>query len=165
MKLKIIHYIKEIVLFLIIITISSNIISLYKSDNLTSKPLDITSFKLIDGTDFHIDNSKPILIHFWATWCPTCKLEASNIDTISKNFQVITIAVQSDKNQDIQKFLKQNSLNFMVVNDRDSSFAHNFNISAYPTTFIYNKKRELVFSDVGYTSTLGLWLRMWWATL
>ena len=38
-----------------------------------------------------------------------------------------------------------------------------FNISVFPTTIIYDKNRDIVFSDVGYTTTPGLCLRMKWA--
>jgi hypothetical protein len=51
----------------------------------------------------------------------------------------------------------------MVVNDKDGYYAKKFNISGYPTTFIYDKNKNLSFSEVGYTSILGLRLRMWWS--
>ena len=51
----------------------------------------------------------------------------------------------------------------MVVNDNKGVLSHKFKIGAYPTTFIYSQNRELLFSDVGYTTTFALWLRMWWA--
>jgi len=165
MKSKILHYIKEIIFFLVTITILSNIISFYKSSDLNSQPLDITTLSILNNSKFHIDDQKPILIHFWATWCPTCRLEATNIDKISQSFQVITIAVKSGENNTIQNFLKNNNLHFKVHNDKDAILAKTFNLSAYPTTFIYDKNRKLIFSDVGYTSTLGLYLRMLYAQL
>ena len=111
-----------------------------------------------------LPNDKPILIHFWATWCPTCSVEASNIETISEHYEVLTFAVKSDKD-DIAKYMKENALTFNVIKDKNALIAHRFKISVYPTTFIYDKDKNLVFSEVGYTSTWGLWLRMWWAGL
>ncbi|MEA3228333.1 MAG: redoxin domain-containing protein [Campylobacterota bacterium] len=165
MKSKIIHYIKEILLFVVVMTIFANLISLYKSADLNNAPLDIKNITLINDKEYKIDTDKPVLVHFWATWCPTCKAEASNIDFIAKSFQVITVAVKSGKDSDIKDFLDTNSLNFMVINDKNGKMAQKFNIAAYPTTFIYDKDRKLVFSDVGYTTTWGLYLRMWWAKL
>ena len=163
MKNKIIHYFKEILLFLIFITIFANALSLYRSNNLNQEPIDINSFHLIDGSSYMLTDEKPILLHFWATWCPTCKAEAGNIETISKYFDVITIATRSGDNDDIQKYLESRNLTFKVVNDDDGSLAEKFNISIFPTTIIYDKNREIFYSDVGYTTTLGLWLRMWFA--
>ncbi len=156
MKEKIKHYTKEIVLFLVVMTIFANVISFYKSYDLVKQPLDI---------NYEFKKDKPILIHFWATWCPTCKLEASNIQRISQNYEVLTIAVNSGSNKDIKKYMKERGLSFRFINDADGYFATKFNISAYPTTFIYDKDKNLVFSDVGYTSTLGLYARMLWAEI
>ena len=52
---------------------------------------------------------------------------------------------------------------FKVVNDEYSDFAYRFNIKVFPTTLIYDKDKNLKFSEVGYTSTFGLYLRMWWS--
>ena len=165
MKEKIIHYTKEIVTFIVVMTIFANILSLYKSSDLNKSSFNLANITLLDAGSYKLDDTKPVLVHFWATWCPTCKLEASNIDTISDSFQVLTIAVKSGSNQDINKFLKENELNFKVVNDNSGMIANEYNLAAYPTTFIYDKNREVVFSEVGYTSTFGLYLRMWWAEL
>ena len=156
MKEKIKHYLKEVVLFIVVMTIFANVISLYKANDLVKQPLDI---------NYEFKENKPILIHFWATWCPTCKLEASNIQKISQDYEVLTIAVNSGSTKEIKKYMDERGLTFRFINDADGYFAKKFNISAYPTTFIYDKDKNLVFSEVGYTSTVGLYLRMWWANI
>ena len=157
------HYLKEIAMFVIVMTIFANIISIYKSSDLNNEALKLSSVTLMNNELYSFKNDKPLLIHFWATWCPTCKLEASNIEYISKSYNVVTIAVNSGSNAEISKYLEENEFTFNVVNDQDSIYSSEFKIAAYPTTFIYNKNRDLVFSEVGYTSTIGLYLRMWWA--
>ena len=84
MKNKLKHYIKEIFSFIIVLIVLANIVSYYKSLDLNKDKLPIENISL---------NNKPILIHFWATWCPICKVEAPNIQTISEHFEVLTIAV------------------------------------------------------------------------
>ena len=155
-KNKIIHYAKEILLFVVVMVVFANAISFYKAMDLNKQALDI---------NYEYNTSKPMLIHVWATWCPTCKVEASNIQSISKDYQVLTFVVKSGTDADIENYMKENNLNFNTINDNDGSFAQKFNIAAYPTTFIYDKNQELIFSEVGYTSTLGLKLRMWYANL
>lgn len=165
MKDKLKKYIKEIFFFIIFITIFSNVLSLYKSIGLNKEPLHKSSISTLKGTNCTIPIEKPVLVHFWATWCPICKAEAGNIQTISENFEVITIAVKSGSDKDIEEYLTSHNLNFKVVNDEDGYITHKFNISVFPTTIIYDKNRDVVFSDVGYTTTWGLWLRMLWADL
>ena len=165
MKDKIKHYAKEIVIFLILMTILANIVSLYKSSDLNKEPLNIKNLTILDGSNYQLPHAKPVLIHFWATWCPTCKVEASNIQTLSEYYEVVTIAVKSGSNDEINQWLKESEYSFNVVNDNSGFISSNFKIAAFPTTFIYDKDKNLVFSEVGYTSTWGLALRMWWASL
>ena len=165
MKSKIKSFAKEIFIFAVTLIIISNAISYYKSNDLKKENLTIKKLILIDGSIYTFPKNKAVLVHFWGTWCPICKLEATNIDAISKNFEVITIAVDSKSNKNIQEYLKNNNVNYKVYNDINSKYASNFNIQVYPSSFIYNKKGELLFTEVGYTSTYGLKLRMWWASL
>lgn len=164
MKNKILHYLKEIILFIVVMTLFANLISFYKSSDLNKDKIPKIETKLTNNRPYTNPKDKPILVHIWATWCPICKLEAGNIQRVSKDYDVITIAVKSGSDLEIKHYMDDNNLDFKVINDKDGSWASKFNISAYPTTFIYDKNGELVFSEVGYTSTLGLWLRMLWSS-
>jgi thiol-disulfide isomerase/thioredoxin len=163
MKEKIKHYLKEILIIIITVTVAGNLLSLYKAQSLSDAPLRLKEFRLINNSLYTVDRSRPIVIHFWATWCPVCKVEASNIDLLSKKYQIITIAVNSGSDYEIKKYLDEHGLSYRVVNDKDGILSKKFKIAGYPTTFIYDKHQKLVFKEVGYTSTLGLWLRLLWA--
>jgi len=156
MKNKLKYYIKEILLFIVMLFIISNIVSYYKSSNINKSKFDIENISL---------TNKPILVYFWATWCPICKVESPNIQTLSKDYQVVTIAVNSGDDKKISNYLNENNFDFKVINDKNSSYANKFNIEVFPTTLIYDNDKNLIFSEVGYTSTFGLKLRLWWAGL
>ena len=104
-----------------ILFIVSNIISYVRSPKLTSKQLPMTEVQLLDNSNYKIKKDKPLVVHFWATWCPTCKLEAANIESISKNHEVITIAVGSGDNEKINAYMKNKGLSFKVINDNDGT--------------------------------------------
>lgn len=160
MKEKIKKYTKESLIFVATLVIVMNALSYYRSLDLNKDKLDIDTFTLLDNTQYTISQDKPIVIHFWATWCPTCKFEASNIEKISKDYEVITIAVQSGTKEEINKYMAENKLSFKVVNDEDAFFSQKFNIKAFPTTLIYDKEKNIKFTEVGYTTTAGLYSRM-----
>jgi len=160
---KIKKYIKETIKFVVMLAIILNVVSFYKSMDLNKEKLNDQTFTLLDNSSYKVANDKPILVHFWATWCPTCKIEAGNIERISKDYEVITVATQSGTKEEIQKYLDENNLTFKVVDDQDGLYSRRFNISAFPTTLIYDKDKNLKFSEVGYTSTFGLYARMWWS--
>ncbi|MCF6244840.1 MAG: redoxin domain-containing protein [Sulfurovum sp.] len=154
------NIIKEFIIGILIIFILTNIISYVRKPELRSNQLPHIEVKLLDGSDYRVDLSKPLILHFWGTWCPTCKLEIDNIEYLSKKFEVLTIAVNSGDKMLLQKYLDNKSLTFRVVNDNHGEWAKKFNVEAYPTTFIYDSNGELRFTEVGYTTTAGLLARM-----
>ena len=156
---------KEIVIFLVILLIVTNVISYIRKPNLETNPIANLTLTTIDSKKIDLDayRGKPFVLHFWATWCPTCKLELSNIDFISKDYKVITIAVNSGSNEEIREFMRKRDMNFNVINDTNSKISNKFLVEAFPTTFIFNSSGEIIFSEVGYTSTAGLIARLKWA--
>jgi thiol-disulfide isomerase/thioredoxin len=156
---------KEIASTAILIFVIVNAVSFFRSPDIPDKNLPeintlLTDDELYSTLDY---TGKPLLIHFWATWCPTCKLEAANIQSLSQEYDVLTIAVKSGSNEKINSYLKEHDLSFKVINDAQGLLSQQFSVPAFPTTFIYDKEGKLSFTEVGYTSTWGLYLRMWWA--
>jgi len=165
MKDKLKKYFKETLIFIVVMILFSNGLSLYKSMSLNKDQFSLTNINLINKEVYKRDEQKPLLVHLWATWCPTCKIEAQNIQTLSEHYNVLTIAVKSGSDDDINRWLLENNYTFNVLNDSSGFVASHFNLSVFPTTFIYDRNNQLVFTEVGYTSTWGLFLRMWWASL
>ena len=151
---------KEIIIFGLLLFVLANVLSYLRKPSLDSDILPKISLKLLDQKVFIPKENQALIIHFWATWCPTCKLEASNIQSLSKDYQVLSIAVNSGINEDIQDYMQKNHLNFPVYNDKDGSFAKAFKVQAFPTTFIYNAQGKRAFTEVGYTSQIGFLARL-----
>lgn len=158
MKLNVKKFLKEILLFAVILFVVSNILSYLRSPELQSSSLPRIEATLIDGTAFSSNETegKPLVVHFWATWCPVCKAEASNIQALSEEYEILTIAVNSGSDDVLHRYMQQNGYRFRVLNDAEGQWAGRFNVDVFPTTFIFNGKGELRFTEVGYTTTLGL---------
>jgi len=116
-------------------------------------------------------NSNPlpdqgILIHFWATWCPVCAVENDNIQAIAEDYKVLNIAIQSGSDDDIKKYAEENNLKLdNIINDQSGSLSRLFGVKGTPSSFFINTKGRIQFVEVGYTTTLGYRLRLWWAGL
>ena len=151
---------KEIGIGLLVLLILTNMISYIRKPALETDSLPKTAVTLLDGSSFEKKEGKPIVIHFWATWCRVCKMEAQNIETLSKKYEVLTIAVNSGSNDEVKAYMKERELTFKVYNDVDGSWTKQFNVEAFPTTFIYDSSGELEFTEVGYTTTAGLLARL-----
>ena len=138
----------------------SNIVSYMRKPTLDSNILPQQSFALIDGTEYTPKKGKPLLIHFWATWCGVCSMEAPNIERVSQKYEVLTIAVQSGSISKIKAQMKKKGVNYRVVEDPEGILSRQFKVKAFPTDFIYGADGKLYSTDVGYTTTAGLLTRM-----
>jgi len=155
--------VKEIAIMVILIVIISNFISYIRQPILSGSQLPAINEILISGETVRSEafRGKPLLIHFWATWCPVCKAEVDNIERLSKRYEVVTFAVRSGSDEEIKAYLQKRGLHYRVINDQEGNWAARFNVKGFPTTFIYDSNGVLSSSEVGYTSTAGLVLRMW----
>ena len=152
--------VKEILIGAALIFILSNIMNYVRKPELDSDHLPDFEVTLVNGDDFRKPEGKPLVIHFWAEWCKVCKLEASNIQSVSAKYEVLTIAVNSGNDSNVKAYLKERGLTFKVLNDIDSTWAKKFKVEVFPTTFIYDRKGKLKFTEVGYTTTAGLLARL-----
>ena len=150
----------------LLIAIMANVISYFRQPELYSNKLQLERMQTLNGGEIDVDMFEDaVMIHFWATWCPVCQTEESNINFISDYFDVVSIAVKSGAPEQVLEYMEKEGVRFTVINDRYGALASEYDVNVFPTTFIYNSEGELVFSEVGYTSILGLYLRMWWASL
>lgn len=121
----------------------------------------------VQGTAFDLRQlrGEPALIHFWATWCPVCELEQGTIDSLARDYPFISVAMQSGTSAEVVDYLKGQGVDYPVVNDPDGLMARRYGVSGVPASFILDANGEVRFVTRGYTSGLGLRLRLWLAGL
>jgi thiol-disulfide isomerase/thioredoxin len=108
---------------------------------------------------------QPLLVHFWASWCGICRLEQSSIAALARDHHVITIAMQSGGAAAVEKYLHRHKLHMPVLLDPRGTLARRYGVRGVPTSFVVDGNGEIRFVEVGYTTGLGLRLRLWWAGL
>lgn len=107
---------------------------------------------------------KPVLVHFWATWCPICRAEQGSIAAISHDHpNVITVAMQSGTPEEVSRHMREQGIDFPVVNDQDGMLSSAWGVHAVPASFIIAPDGQVRFIEVGYTTGIGLRLRLWLA--
>jgi len=159
-KLK--YYAKEIISLFVFFIIIANIVSYYKGYELNKEKFDFNNIKLTDNKNFSYDENKAFIVYFWGTWCPICTYQSPNIQELKKDFNVLSIANNSGTDSTINSYLKENNYNFDVLNDKYNVYTKDMNVQVFPTTFIYDKDMNLLFSEVGYTSVWSIKFKTWW---
>lgn len=105
---------------------------------------------------------KPVLVHFWATWCSICRAEQGSLAAIAQDdADVITIAMQSGTPEQVARHMHEQGIDFPVMNDQDGMLSRAWGVHAVPASFIIAPDGKVRFVEVGYTTSLGLRLRLW----
>ncbi len=139
----------------------------WKSRNAQSGNLSELSGELMNGAEFTIAefSGKPVLFHFWATWCPICDLEKDSIESISHDYPVISIASWSEGGAEVKAYMQENQLTFPVMLDNSGELAQSFGLKGIPASFILSPNGEIKYVESGYSTELGLRFRLWLSTL
>jgi thiol-disulfide isomerase/thioredoxin len=103
------------------------------------------------------------LVVFWATWCPVCKAEEGNIVAVSKDWPVLSVAMQSGDATAVTKHLSERKIDLRAIVDEDGAVAADWHVRGVPAHFIIDPAGNVRFRVVGYATTLGLHARLWWA--
>lgn len=116
----------------------------------------------LDGRAFDLQAfpERPVLVHFWATWCRICRLEQGGIDALARDWPVITVAMQSGDAAAVRAFLAREGLGFPVINDPDGALARRWGVTGVPASFIIDRQNRIVFRERGYTTETGLRARL-----
>lgn len=97
---------------------------------------------------------KVILLDFWASWCMPCRSANKKLVKLydkykAKGFEIYSVSLDDDK-ADWEKAIRQDKINWLQVNEPSNwsaESARRWNISVLPTTFLINKKGDVVAID------------------
>ncbi len=98
-----------------------------------------TSGNVVSFSQF---KGKPVLIEFWATWCPYCIEVLPGVEKIYKEYSpkgLEVVAISVDNKQDaVAPFLKKNAYSMPVLLD-DGKMLKRFNTKVIPTVFLIDR--------------------------
>jgi thiol-disulfide isomerase/thioredoxin len=122
-------------------------------------PLAAPDFSLNDMDDkphaLHDYLGKVVLINFWATWCPPCRKEMPALEALyqklgSESFAVLAVNQWEDADH---VFAYTGDLNvfptFPILFDPESKISEKYGVKGLPTSFLIDKKGQLVYRAVG----------------
>ena len=126
---------------------------------LKGKPAPEFSLESLDGRTVHLSDyhGKAVLLNFWATWCPPCKIEMPWFEDLQKQYgpqglQVVGIAMDDSSKEDISKFAKGMGVNYPILIGKESVGDAYGGIPYLPTTFFIDRDGKLVNRAFGLKS-------------
>lgn len=106
---------------------------------------------------------KPLVVNFWATWCPPCKAEMPYFDELYKeygdrvDFMMVNITDgQRDTTASVKAFIGSNKYSFPVYCDSEMSAAMAYGVNSIPMTLFIDSEGELINYKVGAISESAL---------
>ncbi len=85
----------------------------------------------------------PVMLNFWATWCPPCRNEMPYIQQIYEEWSgkgLVLLAIDiGESSSTVKEFVQSYELSFPVLLDIKEDVAQIYNITGIPTTFFIDK--------------------------
>ena len=94
---------------------------------------------------------KPLIVEFWATWCPPCRKEFPSLGRVRSlfspsDFEVIAVNVGEEAET---VFSFAGSPEFPVLFDKNSQTMATWPVKGLPTTFLVDRQGRLALKAIG----------------
>ncbi len=90
---------------------------------------------------------KPVLLEFWATWCPPCRKSIPHLNEVFAKYKdrgLMVIGVTDEDDATVRKFRKSVPMDYHVAIDNGGQLSEKMGISGIPHAFLVNKAGEIV---------------------
>ena len=96
-----------------------------------------------------------VLLNFWATWCPPCRLEMPTMEKAyrkyrDKGFEVVAVSVDAGPKSSVKSFLRELGLSFQVLLDPDMETLRAYRGFSLPMTVVIDRQGVIRSRELGY---------------
>lgn len=104
-----------------------------------------------EDISLHDYQGKPVILHFWATWCPYCKKLQPKLVELEKKYQssgikIVSISFNEDEGAMPQDEIKRRGYDFITA-VKGESVANRYGVKGTPTTFFINRKGQAIYKS------------------
>ncbi len=96
---------------------------------------------------------KPVIVNFWATWCPPCRAEMPSMQRAweaVKGEEILILAVNVGEGVGaIDEFAANQPVGFPLLMDPNAALMRTWPLKGLPTTFVVDPQGRLVYRAVG----------------
>jgi len=106
--------------------------------------------KVVSLSDF---KGKPILLKFWATWCPSCVEELPPMEKFSEGRKeqlvILMAAIDGEKEKKVRRLIKDKKITVPVLLDPKAKTARSYGVNFVPVSFLISQEGLIVGTVVG----------------
>jgi len=110
-----------------------------------------------------ISGGRPVVLNFWASWCPPCKVEMPDFNKVylelGSEIKFMMVALVDGQRETVQsgtKYIKDNNFSFPVYFDTKQEGAYSYGIRAIPTTLFIDTEGNIATGAQGAISEAAL---------
>ncbi len=81
---------------------------------------------------------KPVLLNFWATWCPPCRKEIPDLQKFHEQYgdRIVLLGINWGEDvEEVKRFLQRYGATYTNLLDRDGIFFVRYRLTGLPTSF------------------------------
>jgi len=92
-----------------------------------------------------------VLVNFWATWCPPCRKEMPDLETLYTRFQAkgfVVLAISDEEQAKVEPFIRERQVTFPVLLDPGRTVHDQLVVDGIPKSFVYDREGKLVAQSI-----------------
>jgi peroxiredoxin len=107
----------------------------------------------LQGTSWHLKDlrGKVVLVNFWATWCPPCRKEMPDLDTLFNKFKdqgFVVLAISDEDAAKVSPFIGERKIAYPILLDPGRRVTESFKVEGIPKSFVYDRAGKLVAQSI-----------------